>query len=77
MAPETPPGPEEILKLIAGVEWLRQVGVTTVVANPTAGPDGCRGWTMYVGWGGAGLKEAPSHCWRQGPQEGVLQGWGS
>ena len=25
--------------------------VTTVVANLTVGPDGCRGWAIYVGWG--------------------------
>ena len=51
--------------------------VATIVANLTAGPDGCKGQAIYIGWGGASLKEALSHCGRQGPQEGVLEDWGS
>ena len=48
--------------------------VATVIANLTAGPDGCRGWAIYIGWGGASQKEAPTNCGRQGPQEGILEG---
>ena len=48
--------------------------VTTVVTDLTVGPDGCRGWAIYIGWGGAGQTEALANCGRQGPQEGVLEG---
>ena len=32
--------------------------VTIIVANPTVDPDGCRGWAIYIGSGGASQKEA-------------------
>ena len=48
---------------------------TPVIANPTVGPDGCRGWAIYVGLGGTSQKEALSNCRREGSQEGVSEGW--
>ena len=49
--------------------------VAIIIANLTVGPDGHRGQAIYVRWRGASQKEGPSHCGRQGPQEGVLEGW--
>ena len=48
--------------------------VTRVIINPTVGPDGCGGWAIYVGWGGASSQEAPAYHGRQGPLEGILVG---
>ena len=47
--------------------------ITITVANPTAGPDGCRGWAICLG-GGACPKEALPYNWGKGPTEGVPEG---
>ena len=49
--------------------------VTFVITDLTVGPDGCRGWTIYVGWGGASQEEALTNCGRQSPPEGIPLGW--
>ena len=46
--------------------------VTTVFANQTVGPDGCRGKAIYVRWAGASQKEALTNCGRQGPRKEFL-----
>ena len=46
--------------------------VPRVIANPTVGPDGCRGWAIYIGQGGAILWEAPTYHGRQGLPEGIF-----
>ena len=48
--------------------------VTRAIANLTVGPDGCRGWAIYVGRGGASLQEGPTYHGRQSPPEGILAG---
>ena len=30
---------------------------------------------MHIGWGGASEKKAPTYNGRQGPQEGIPEGW--
>ena len=47
--------------------------ITIIVANPTVGPDGCRGRAICLR-GGACQKEAPPYHQRQGPVEGVPEG---
>ena len=47
--------------------------ITVIVANPTVGPDGYRGWAICLR-GGACPKEALPYCWGQGPTEGVPEG---
>ena len=48
--------------------------VTTVVTNPTVGPDGCGGQVIYVRWEGASQEEAPIYHGRQSFPEGILNG---
>ena len=36
-------------------------GVTGVIANPTVGPDGCRGSALYIRWGEAIPKETQTN----------------
>ena len=36
--------------------------VTTVIPNLTVGPDGYRGWAIYIGLGGANFQEALTYC---------------
>ena len=48
--------------------------VTGVNSKLTVGPDGCRGWAIYVRRGRASLQEAPAYHGRQGPLEGILAG---
>ena len=76
-AQETSPGAEEIMKYIAEADWLEKVGVATVIDDLTVGPYGFRCQAIHIGLGGAGQKEAPTNCGRQGPQEGILEGWHS
>ena len=45
----TAPTQSELERTEEEAEKLGEVGV---VADPTVGPDGCRGWTIYIGWGG-------------------------
>ena len=33
-------------------------------ADLIVGPSGCRGWAIYVGWGGASQEEALTYCGR-------------
>ena len=47
--------------------------VPGIIANPTVGPDGCRGWAIYIGCGGASQEEAPTDCGRQSPWKEFLQ----
>ena len=47
---------------------------STVITDLTVGPDGCGGWAIYVGWGGAGPEEAPTYCGSQSSPEGILEG---
>ena len=49
--------------------------VATVIANPTVGPDGCRGQAIYVRWGGASQEEDLTYHGRQSSPEGILKGW--
>ena len=49
--------------------------ITLIIADPTVGPDGCGGWAIYVGWGGASQEEAPTNHGRQSPPEGIPPGW--
>ena len=46
--------------------------VSIIVANPTVGLDGCRGWAFCFVWR-ASCKEAPPYHGRQSPPEGVPQ----
>ena len=48
--------------------------VTGVISKPTVGPDGCRDWAIYVGWGEASSQEAPTYYGRQSLLEGILVG---
>ena len=48
--------------------------ITRVIANLTVVPDGCGGWAIYVGWGGASSQEALPYHERQGHLEGILAG---
>ena len=41
--------------------------VTIVIANPTVGPDGCRGQAIWFRKGSASQEEAPTYCGRQSP----------
>ena len=50
--------------------------VPVIIANPTVGPDGCRGWAICFG-GGASLEEALTNHGRQSPLEGISPGWKS
>ena len=43
--------------------------VTFVIVDPTVGPDGCRGWAIYVGWGGASREEALTNQGRHSPPQ--------
>ena len=47
--------------------------ITVIIANPTVGPDGCRGWAICLR-GGACPKEALPYHWGQGPTERVPEG---
>ena len=40
--------------------------VAVVIANPTVGPDGCRGWAICFGRG-ASQEEAPTLLWEAKP----------
>ena len=51
--------------------------VTTVVADPTVGPDDCRSWAIYIRRGGACSQDALTYCGRQGPLKGILPSWAS
>ena len=48
--------------------------VARVISYLTVGPDGCRGWAIYIRRGGARQKETLADSGRQGSQEGVLEG---
>ena len=79
-APPTPAkeAPHKQKILCAGSQRqssLRGREVTFIIANLTVGPDGCGGWAIYVGWGGASQEEAPTNCGRQSPPEGIPPGW--
>ena len=58
-----------------GREAGRGGEVTGVVTNLTVGPDGCRGWAIHVRQGRTSQKEAPTYTERQGPLEGIPEGW--
>ena len=47
--------------------------ITVIVADPTVGPDGCRGWAICLR-GGACPKEALPYHRGQGPMERVPEG---
>ena len=49
--------------------------VTIIIAKPTVGTDGCRGWAIYIGPGGASQEEALTNYGRQSPPEGIPPGW--
>ena len=66
------PTPSELER--RGEEVGRGGEITRVTANPTVGPDNCRGWAIYVGRGGASSQEALTYHGRQGPPEGILAG---
>ena len=62
------------------VKWVEEAGqagggvaITIIIANPTVGPDGCRGRAICLG-GGACPKEALPYHQGQGPTEGVPKG---
>ena len=48
--------------------------VPIVIANPTVGPDGCRGWAICFR-GGASQEKALTYHGRQSPPEGIPPGW--
>ena len=49
--------------------------IPIIVANPTVGPDCCRGWAICFGSGGASQEEALTYCGRQSPPKGIPLGW--
>ena len=51
--------------------------VAIIIANPTVGPDGCGGWAICFGQGGASQEEALTYCQRQSPLEGIPPCWES
>ena len=46
---------------------VEEAEVARVVADLTVGPDGCRGWAIYVRWAGTGQEEALTYHGRQRP----------
>ena len=46
--------------------------VTGVISNPPVGPDGCRGWAIYVRQGGASSQEAQPTMGDKVPQKEFL-----
>ena len=68
-----PPTPGEVERRREEVCRLEEV--SQVITNPTAGPDGHRGWAIYFGRGGASQKETPAYIWWKGLKEGVPAGW--
>ena len=70
-------GEEEKKQVEEAEKWVEEAGgcgkVTIIVANPTVGPDGCRGKAIYVGSGGASQEEAPTNCGGKAPQKEFLQ----
>ena len=89
--PSTPPIPsQEALTHERGGEEAdgggREVGggskraggcgkVSVVIANPTVGPDGCRGGAICFGSGGASQEEALTYHGKQSPPELIPPGW--
>ena len=49
--------------------------VSRVVPNQKVGSNGCRAGTIDLSRGETSPKETPANCGRQGPKEGVPQGW--
>ena len=49
--------------------------VPIIIANLRVGPDGCRGWAIYIRSRGASQEEALTDHGRQSPLEGIPPGW--
>ena len=49
--------------------------VCIIITNLTVDPDGCGGWAIYAGCGGASQEEALTNHGRQSPPEGIPPGW--
>ena len=74
---ETAPTQSELERSGGGREVGKGGEVARVIANLRVGPDGCRGWAIYVRWGGASQEEAPTDHGRHGSPEGIPLGWKS
>ena len=71
---EAPPTLGEIERRRAEGEKLEEVGeVARVITYPTVGPDGCRGWAIYIRWGELARRKLQPTMGGKAPQKEFLK----